>query len=127
MSDQASSRKILIVDDEEIIVDILKRRFGRMGFSVYSAMDGQEAVDLLSKQKMDLVVCDVLLPNDISGEEVLEVARDQNPDSHFVAMSGHILSDDSVQSLMAHGADLFIKKPFPSLSEVTEQMADLVS
>ncbi len=127
MSEETHSRKVLIVDDEEIIVDILKRRFGRMGFSVYSAMDGKEAVDLLARQRVDLVICDVLLPNDVSGETILEAAREQNPGAHFVAMSGHILSDASVQSLMAHGADLFIKKPFPSLTEVTEQMASLVS
>lgn len=126
MPNSESQKKILIVDDEKIIVDILTRRFNRMGFSVSTALDGVEAAQKIKNEEIDLVICDVLLPNGISGEKVLAEAKRQRPNSRFVAISGNVMSDKSVQKLMDSGADLFIKKPFPSLGEATQQMAALL-
>ncbi len=127
MSDETASKNILIVDDEEIIVDILMRRFERMGFSVHAALDRITAIDILENQQIDVIMCDVLLPNGTDGEAVLHAALAQHPESHFVAMSGNIMSDESVQKLLQQGVDLFIKKPFLSLGEVADQVAELVS
>ena len=123
----SENKKILIIDDEEIIVDILKRRFERMGFNVLFAFDGSQAVNTLKSEKIDIVICDVKMPNGTSGEDVLKISKETNPDSRFVAISGHILNDESVQAIMKNGAAMFVKKPFPSLSDVTQQIANLLS
>ncbi len=120
-------KKILIIDDEETIVDILKRRFERLGFTVFSEYDGATAIEVLKKEMVDLVLCDVKMPNGISGSDVLKAAQIHNPTSQFVAMSGHLNSHKSVKSIMKDGASVFIKKPFPSLTEVTQQIASLVA
>ncbi len=119
-------KKVLLIDDEEVIVDILRRRFERLGFNVLTAYDGTQAIDIIQSEKVDLVVCDVRMPNGVDGQDVLRAKQEFNPESHFVAISGHIMTDDSVQELMADGASLFVKKPFPSLADVTENMANLV-
>ena len=120
-------KKILIIDDEETIVDILKRRFERLGFMVYSECDGAPAIEVLKKEMLDLVVCDVKMPNGISGSDVLKASQTYNPGTKFVAMSGHLNSHESVESIMKDGASVFIKKPFPCLTEVTRKIASLVA
>ena len=119
-------KKILIVDDEEIIVDILKRRFERMGFCVDTACDGACAIAIIKAHAVDLVICDIRMPNGTDGEDVLRAAREFVPGARFVAMSGHIMTDESVQRIMNSGVSLFLKKPFPSLGEATQQMANLI-
>lgn len=126
MANLNNKKKILIVDDEETIVDILRRRFSSMGFSVLTSFDGEDGIRVIKEHEVDLVVCDVEMPKGVSGKDVLQVARKQNPAVRFVAISGYLLSDDSVDQIMGAGADLFLKKPFPSLKEATEQMARLV-
>jgi DNA-binding NtrC family response regulator len=120
------AKRILIIDDEETIVDILRRRFERMGFSVATAFNGLQGIDTLRNEQVDVIVCDIKMPKGVSGIDVLYAAKKYNPNARFVAISGHLVSDESVQGIMKGGAALFIKKPFPSLGEITQQIADLV-
>ena len=122
----SKAKKILIIDDETTIVYILKRRFERIGFSVYTAFDGLEGIDTIRNEKIDIIVCDIKMPKGITGVDVLHAAKKYNPSAPFVAISGHLSSDESVQGIMKEGASLFIKKPFPSLGETAQQIADLV-
>ncbi|MFQ5709141.1 MAG: response regulator [bacterium] len=120
-------RKILIIDDEEVIVDILKRRFTRMGFNVSTAYDGLQGIDALKKEPVDVVVCDIKMPKGVSGVDVLYATKKYNPDASFVAISGHLVSNKSVNAIMDGGATLFVKKPFSSLGEVTRRIAKLAT
>jgi DNA-binding NtrC family response regulator len=120
------TKKILIIDDEAVIVNILKRRFERMGFSVATALNGSEGIETLRHEKVDLVVCDIKMPKGISGMDVLNASKKYNPNVRFVAISGHLLSDESVEGILKDGASMYVKKPFPSLGEVTQQIADLL-
>ncbi len=56
------SRKILIVDDEKAIVDILNHNLKREGYETVVAYDGEEAISVYEKEKPDLVLLDVMLP-----------------------------------------------------------------
>lgn len=124
MSSQ-DSKKILIIDDEKVIVDILKRRFQRMGFVVTTAHDGLEGINAIKNEPIDLVVCDIKMPRGVSGVDVLYATKKFKPNARFVAISGHLVSNKSVDEIMKGGATLFVKKPFSSLSEVTQQIARL--
>jgi DNA-binding NtrC family response regulator len=119
-------KRILIIDDEEMIVDILRRRFERMGFAVCTAQDGDEGIGVIENNDLDVVLCDIKMPNGASGNEVLRASKSRNPGTRFVAMSGQLMSDVSVRKLLEDGADLFVKKPFPSLQETTEAIIRLV-
>ena len=120
-------KKILVVDDEKIITDILTRRFSRIGFEVVCANDGDDAIRLLNQNPVDVVICDVKIPKPRTAEDVLKVSRINNPGSKFVVMSGSLSSDSSVQSIMQAGASLFIKKPFNSLNAVTSEIIKILN
>jgi two-component system nitrogen regulation response regulator NtrX len=126
MTESAAQKHILIIDDEEMIVDILKRRFERMGFQVTTAHDGNSGIDELQARKVDLVVCDIKMPNGTAGGDVLRASMASSPETKFVAISGQLMSDDSVKEILQDGADMFIKKPFPSLNEVTARIVNLI-
>jgi len=66
MKQQNGSKRILIIDDEEIIVNIMKRRFERLGFEVETAHTGIEAVDVLTNEPIDLVLADMKMPDNYS-------------------------------------------------------------
>ncbi len=117
--------KILVVDDEKIITDILKRRFERIGFDVFSAHSGENAIQLIEQNHFDLVICDVKIPTTKTIEDVFRASQFTN--SKFVVMSGNLSSDHSVKSILKAGAPLFIKKPFPSLKEVTSEIVKIIN
>ncbi|MDO5732229.1 MAG: response regulator [Eubacteriales bacterium] len=106
--------KILVVDDEENIVQILKDALVREGYEVEAAYDGHEAVRLAQHSDIDLVLLDYMLPG-IDGLEVLKHVRNQStvPIIMLTAKSEEI---DKVLGL-EFGADDYITKPF-SLREV---------
>jgi two-component system response regulator VicR len=101
--------RILLVDDEPLIIDSLSYSLEREGFEVSSAMDGMQALELVAEFKPDLIVLDLLLP-DISGFEVCRRLRESytTPVIMLTALGEEI---DRVQGLEV-GADDYLAKPF---------------
>ena len=67
-------RKILIVDDEEMIRKLLRILLDKLGYDVKEAADGEEAIEELSKDVFDLLICDILMPKK-DGWEVIKEAK----------------------------------------------------
>src|SRR5690242_12493895 len=65
-------QKILVVDDEESMVDVIRYSLEKAGYHVSTAMDGEEALRLAREQKPDLVVLDIMLPK-MDGYEVCKI------------------------------------------------------
>ena len=101
--------RILLVDDEPLIIDSLSYSLEREGFEVNSAMDGSQALESVEQYKPDLIVLDLLLP-DISGFEVCRRLRENHttPVIMLTALGEEI---DRVQGLEV-GADDYLAKPF---------------
>lgn len=111
-------KKILVVDDEQDIVEMLRRFFESRGYFVLTAMDGAEAVRKAEKQP-DIILLDVNMP-EMDGMEVCRHIRD------FVAcpilfLTARIEDSDKVQGFAAGGDD-YIIKPF-SLVELEARVA----
>ena len=64
-------KKILIIEDEEVLLDLLKRRLSQEGYQVDIARDGQEGMDKIKKDKPDLILLDIVMPR-MGGFEVME-------------------------------------------------------
>jgi len=64
-------KKILIVEDEEIILDLLRRKISQEGYDVSTAKDGQEGLKLMKMMKPDLVLLDIVMPK-MGGFDVME-------------------------------------------------------
>ncbi|HAC3583895.1 TPA_asm: response regulator, partial [Listeria monocytogenes] len=67
-----AEKKILVVDDEKPIADIVKFNLNKEGFDVYCAYDGDEALELVEEVQPDLILLDIMLP----GRDGIEVCRE---------------------------------------------------
>lgn len=100
--------KILIVEDDISIHNILEELLKKEDYLTYNAYYGTEALLLLEKESVDLILLDLMLPA-ISGEEIIEKIKD----TPIIVLSAKISSEDKVNCLMS-GANDYITKPFDS-------------
>ncbi len=103
------SKKILIVDDEKNIVDILKFNLKREGFVTVEAYDGEQAIEQVEKEKPDLILLDVMLPK-MDGFTVCKKLR-QTISTPILMLTAKEEEVDKVLGLEL-GADDYITKPF---------------
>lgn len=107
--------KILIVEDEEPISDLIRMNLVKAGYHCECAFDGNTAADILSQERFDLVLLDIMLPG-IDGYELLDYTKVLDMPVIFITAMGEL--DDRVRGLRA-GADDYITKPF----EIVELLA----
>ena len=100
--------KILIVEDEKAILDLIKMNLQRVGYQCECASNGKEGADLLAENDYDLVLLDIMLPH-INGYELLEYIEPLGIPVIFVTAKGSI--KDRVKGLHM-GADDYLVKPF---------------
>ncbi|CCI62096.1 response regulator YycF [Streptococcus dysgalactiae] len=102
-------KKILIVDDEKPISDIIKFNLTKEGYDIVTAFDGREAVTIFEEEKPDLIILDLMLP-ELDG---LEVAKEIRKTSHvpIIMLSAKDSEFDKVIGLEI-GADDYVTKPF---------------
>jgi two-component system alkaline phosphatase synthesis response regulator PhoP/two-component system response regulator VicR len=105
-------RKILIVDDEEVIRKFLRIHLDKLGYEVMEAADGEQAIKELGKDDFDLLICDILMPKK-DGWEVIKEAK-SNPKTKDIPVI--ILTAKNEDSDMFKGYDLgasyYMTKPF---------------
>ncbi|MBI2869218.1 MAG: response regulator transcription factor [Chloroflexi bacterium] len=104
-----NTTKILIVDDEKKIVEIVKAYLDREGFRTVVAFDGPSALNLARKERPDLVVLDLMLPG-ISGWDVCRALRRES-DVPVIMLTARNESSDKIVGLEL-GADDYVTKPF---------------
>ncbi|WP_069999997.1 response regulator transcription factor [Cellulosilyticum sp. I15G10I2] len=103
------SKKILIVEDEEKIVEFIESYLLNSGYEVYKALRGYDALKLFNSQNIDLILLDLMLP-DISGEQICREIRKTSkvPIIMLTAKSQEV----SILNGLDIGADDYITKPF---------------
>jgi len=101
---------ILVVDDEKVIRDGCTLALKPEGYRVATAENGQQALELLARENVEVVLCDLKMPV-MGALEVLEVMGEKYPDIPVVIITGHGTVDDAVEC-MKRGAYDFITKPF---------------
>ena len=103
--------RILIVDDEEVLRDVLEVVLRREGFDIVAAASGEEALSILdSTEEVDLMILDVMLPG-ISGIDTLRAVRISNPNLPVIVITAFSSIDGAIEA-MKHGAFHYIPKPF---------------
>jgi DNA-binding NtrC family response regulator len=107
--------KILIIDDEKSIRNTLKEILEYENYAVDQAEDGPSGLDMLIKNKYDVVLCDIKMPK-MDGLEVLSRAQDVAPDAAFIMISAHGSIDTAVDATKK-GAYDFLQKP-PDLNRL---------
>jgi DNA-binding response OmpR family regulator len=105
----SESGKIVVIDDEESVRDVVKAYLEKDGFTVYVAANGREGLALAERRSPDLIVLDLMLP-DISGEEICQEVRSRS-DVPIVMLTAKASEDERIGGLIA-GADDYLVKPF---------------
>ena len=109
--------KVLIIDDEKNIVESLSSILKDEGFTVFSAADGKEGLDVFEKVRPKVVLLDVWMP-EMDGLEVLKLIREKDADAVIVVISGHGTISTAVEAVKL-GANDFLEKPL-SIEKVLE-------
>jgi DNA-binding response OmpR family regulator len=108
----SGKKKILVVDDEQVALKILSIRLEINGFNVITAQDGAAALDRARKEKPDLIVLDLMLPN-INGFEVCRMLKFDDAYKNIPIIILSALHDQKERDrAVACGADAYFIKPF---------------
>ncbi len=102
--------RLLIVDDEAVIRDGLKRVLEGESFIVETCSSGYGAIEIMQQREFDLIITDLKMPG-MSGIEVLKSVRTLQPDTPVILITGYASVDTAVEA-MKNGASDYLSKPF---------------
>lgn len=102
-------KKVLIVDDEIKIVEVVKSFLESKGFTVFSAQNGKEALDLFDRENIAIIILDLMLP-DMTGEEICTIIRKKSR-VPIIMLTAKVEESNMLKGLNI-GADDYITKPF---------------
>jgi len=105
-----ANKRILVVDDEEDIRFVIQTLLERHGFTVETAVDGLDAIEKMKKNRYDLVILDILMPN-MDGFEVAKKMGEMDIHTPVIMLTAKA-DDKSMWEGYRHGATLYIPKPF---------------
>ncbi|NUM35735.1 MAG: response regulator [Candidatus Brocadiae bacterium] len=117
MNDNSVSR-ILVVDDEELIREVMISSLQDDRYEIFSAASGEEALNIFQKHPCDVVLSDIMMSK-ISGIDLLFALKKINPDVEVILVTG-FASVETAQAAVAGGAYRYIQKPFGSLQEISQ-------
>ncbi len=100
--------EILLVDDEEKLTSVLSQFFMEKGYRVQRAASGDEALAIMAKKPVDLIILDLQMPG-LPGEEVLKQVKTKTPQVNVVVLTAYPDREQAVRTL---GCDAFFTKPF---------------
>ncbi|PKN66809.1 MAG: oxidoreductase, partial [Deltaproteobacteria bacterium HGW-Deltaproteobacteria-10] len=102
---------ILVVDDEEVVAKVCKEMLESLGYHVYLAGSGQEALAVYMEKcrKIDLIILDMILPG-ISGSDTYDRLREINPEVKVLLSSGYSVEGQATK-ILERGCQGFIQKP----------------
>lgn len=110
------TKKLLIVDDEFEIRDMLSRHFEFLGYNTATASNGKEAMDYLDENKVDIIITDIIMPV-MDGVTLLKTIRKEFPMIQVIMITGYISLDIALSCMRAQACTC-VFKPLESLSEL---------
>ncbi len=106
------NKRILIVDDEEVIRKFLKIHLTKLGYEVMEAEDGQKAIEKIGEIKFDLIICDVMMPNKNGWEVVKEMRSNSELSEIPIILLTAKNEDADMFKGYELGANYYMTKPF---------------
>ena len=121
------AKKILLVDDEPLILTVVTSRLKSAGYDVVTAADGEQALAKVSSEKPDLIILDVMMPKLDGFQTCAVLKQDQRfqkiPIIVFTAKAGEEAQDIGINDC---GADAYLTKPFEP-EKLFEKIKELIS
>jgi two-component system cell cycle sensor histidine kinase/response regulator CckA len=123
-------RRILLMDDEQMILDIVSRMLGHLGYEVTTCRDGSQAIAAFSKARshgepFDLVMMDLVIPNGVGGQDAVHTIKKIDPGAKVIASSGH-LEHPVMLDHKSFGFNAVLEKPYKleKLQQVIETVVN---
>lgn len=107
---QENKIKILLVDDDPLILTILKNRYESRGYGIYTAASGEEALEIFEKERPSIVISDYVMRG-MDGDELCIKLKKLDSKVKILMLTGQKL-DNFVIRAMKSGADDYMTKPF---------------
>ena len=109
-------RRILLMDDEQMILDIVSRMLGHLGYEVTTCTDGSQAIAAFTKAKshgeaFDVVMMDLVIPNGVGGQDAVHTIKKIDPNAKVIASSGH-LEHPVMRDHKSFGFNAVLEKPY---------------
>jgi PAS domain S-box-containing protein len=110
------SGKVLLIDDEEFLLEMASELLQHLGYTVETAIDGKEALDLYKKglesgQKHIVVIMDLTIPGGMGGKETIRELKKIDPDAKTIVSSGYA-TDPILSNFKEYGFDAMLPKPY---------------
>lgn len=105
-----SNKNILVIDDEQVVLDAVKKILSSENFNVEESKNATDALKKIDKHKYDLILCDIMMP-DIDGFKFLDELNHKKNDTPVIMTTGYSTVENAVNSLYKGAID-FIPKPF---------------
>ncbi|MCA1762391.1 MAG: response regulator transcription factor [Cryomorphaceae bacterium] len=121
--ENTSRGRVLLVEDEESLVEVIEMNLGLEGYRVTVARNGEEALDLARKGRFDLCILDIMLPR-VDGFTVCKTLRSENNNIPILFLSAKSTSADRIEGLKIGGDD-YLTKPF-NLEELLLRVSNLL-
>jgi len=123
-SHESAARRILVVEDEPLVGEMLAERLRRLGYRVDLALDGIQALELFRREwrEIDLVILDLVMPR-MSGRETFQKLREVDPAVRVLLSSGYSV-DGEAQRILEQGALGFLQKPYQTM-ELSRVLAEV--
>jgi len=107
-----TSRRILIIDDEKMIRDVVVRIMDMKGHTAVESESGDDAIELLKEDHdFDYAILDLSMPGEISGPQTFDLLLENYPDIKVIISTGYIDQDDS-KAYTERGAYAILEKPY---------------
>ncbi len=118
-----SAPRVMVVEDDEFVLDILEKIIKREGFEVVAVSSARDALQELEKAKVEVIISDIVMPG-MDGMELLNNVKTNFPEIRMLMITGHS-GKYGKESVMEAGADGFISKPFKNI-EITRTIQKLI-
>ena len=118
--------KVLVVDDEQDILDLVDELFSMAEFEVVTRTSASEALELIANEKFDAIVSDIVMP-EISGLQFFETLKEKGQLVHpFVLITGYANENPEAEALVGNGVDKIFVKPL-QFYEIAEYLKRNIS
>ncbi len=116
---------VLLVDDEDMILDVGKRMLVKLGYRVFTARDGKEAMAVFQKHQdqIDVIILDMIMPN-MGGGETFDRVKKMKPEMKVLLSSGYSINGQATE-ILNRGCNGFIQKPF-NLQNLSQNLRSIL-
>jgi PAS domain S-box-containing protein len=120
-----STESVLIVDDQDMILTVARDMLKALGYQVFTAQGGKEAIAIYNenKESIDVVILDMIMPS-MSGGETFDKLKAIKPDVRVILSSGYSINGQATE-IMQRGCNGFIQKPF-NIKELSQKIREVL-